>query len=626
MWNTIATGASCSLLLALTLTPVVRWASKRLGYVAYPRQDRWHQKPTSLFGGVGIFVAFLVPFAMLYGYDRSLLFLMVGATVVFGLGVIDDLYRVQPYTKLVVQIVAAGIATFGSFVASSQGLSLAVIALTIFWLVALTNAFNLLDNMDGLSAGTACIASLFLLLIAFSIGNYSVAFLAAILCGATLGFLFYNFNPATIFMGDSGSMFIGFMLASLTVKSNWEGATSLALTALMPVLVLAVPIFDTTFVTLVRWMNGRSISIGGRDHTSHRLVAFGLSERKAVLLFYLISVVCGAIAFLGVWYNALLPALLGTLMVIGIVYFGMFLSGIVTYGTESEVGGRPVVDRGVVFEVFLMHKRKIFEVVLFAVLTCLAYFWSFVIRYDGDIPPDHFRELALSLPLLLPLKLVVFSYCQLYRGVWRYFGIHDLIAILKAVTLSSAIAIAALTALMPVFHVFPLTVLVIDWMTLLLLLGGARLLIHVIREYLAGLSEVKGKRVVIVGAGDAGELVLREMRSNVRLGCVPVAFFDDDPEKQGRRIHGIPVLGGRDKILESVERLSVDQIIIAIPSVSPQAQAKIINICQSSGLPVTVMPSLADLFFKELSGTSYRVSPRAFRTPMLKVGEERAEP
>jgi len=602
MLETILAGAMCALLLSLTLTPLIRMGAHRYGFVVQPRVDRWHQKPTALFGGVGIFLAFAIPFAVLNEHDRSLLFLMAGATIVFGLGIVDDLYPVQPYVKLLVQIVAAGLATYGDFV-PVHGMTLLLIPLAIFGLVALTNAFNLLDNMDGLSAGIACIASFFLFLVSYTMQSWMVALCAAILFGATLGFLFYNFNPATIFMGDSGSMFLGFTLAALTMKGNWEQATNLLLMVLAPLLILAVPIFDTTFVTLVRWMNGRAISQGGRDHTSHRLVAFGLSERKAVALFYSISILCGAIAFLGVWYNALLLSLLGTLMVISISSLGIFLNHIVVYGTEGESRVRAAADRGVVLDIFLMHKRRILEVLVDVALICLAYAASFMIRFDGDIPTEHLRVLAESLPLILSLKLAVFASFGLYGGVWRYADMRDLLAILKAVTLSSVLSIAAMTMLFR-FELFPRTVVLVDWMLLFLLVSGVRGLVLIIREYLFDLSDAKGKRVAIVGAGDAGDMVLRELRNNARIGYLPVAFFDDDPEKQGRKIRGVPVLGGRDKIVELVEQLQVDQIMVAMPSAKAESLEGIVRICASTGLPVMVMPSLAELIQKSLSGGS----------------------
>lgn len=621
MLMVIVEGGLLAFMMSLALTPIIRLLARRWGFVAHPRVDRWHHTPTALFGGVGIFLAFVIPFAVLHDYDRSMLFLMAGATIVFGLGIVDDLYRVQPYTKLLVQIAAASIATFGAFLPSHE-LALPLIPLAIFGLVAMTNALNLLDNMDGLSAGTACIAGFFLVLISLTLQNGTVALCGAILFGATLGFLFYNFNPATIFMGDAGSMFLGFTLAALTMKGNWEQATNLLLMVLTPLLVLAVPIFDTTFVTLVRWMNGRAISQGGRDHTSHRLVAFGLSERKAVLIFYLISIICGLIALLGVQYNALLPSLLGTLVVIGIAYFGIFLNRIVVYGTEGEASVRAAADRGVVLDIFLMHKRRILEVLVDVVLVCLAYISSFVLRFDGAVPQEHFEVLARSLPLIISLKLIVFASFGLYGGVWRYVGMQDLIAILKAVTLSSILAIAAMTMLFR-FELFPRSVFAIDWMALLLLLAGSRVLINVIREYLISLSETSGKRIGIVGAGDAGELVLRELKINTRLGCVPVAFFDDDPQKQGRRIHGVPVIGGRNAILETVARLNIDQLIIAIPSVSPESGNEIIRLCESSGVSVTIMPSLADLFLRDRTSGSLEGSRWKPWTPMSNIGEER---
>lgn len=607
-------------LLSIALTPFVRFAARRYGYVAQPRMDRWHRQPTALFGGVAIFIAFAVPFVALHAYDRSILFLMAGATVVFGLGIVDDLYRIQPYTKLVAQIGAASLTTFGSFLPSSD-MSLILIPLAIFGLVALTNAFNLLDNMDGLSSGIACIAAFFLFIISFTMQNWMVASCAAILFGATFGFLFYNFNPATIFMGDSGSMFLGFLLGALTMKGNWEQATNLLLMLLTPLLVLAVPIFDTTFVTLVRWMNGRAISVGGRDHTSHRLVAFGLSERQAVLFFYLISAVCGFIAVLGVRYNAILPSLLGTLMVIGISYLGMFLNGVVVYGTEGEVARKVSAERGVVLDVFVMHKRRILEVLVDMALMTLAYTASFAVRFDGDIPKDHFLVLARSLPLIIPLKLIVFSSFGLYRGVWRYVGMQDLIAILKAVTVSSLLAIAAMTMLFR-FELFPRTVFAIDWMVLLLLVAGVRVLIRAIREYLFSISDTKGRRVVIVGAGDAGELVLRELRNNPRLSCIPIGFFDDDPYKQGRKIHGVPVLGGMDTILETVQRLGIDQIMVAIPSARAESLSGIVRICEASGLPVTVVPSLADLLQNGLPPGPLRSDPWEPQLPIKEIARE----
>jgi UDP-GlcNAc:undecaprenyl-phosphate GlcNAc-1-phosphate transferase len=259
-----------------------------------------------------------------------------------------------------------------------------------------------------------------------------------------------------------------------------------------------------------------------------------------------------------------------------------------------------------------MHKRRVLEVIVDVALICLAYTLSFLVRFEGNIPGQHFRVLAQSFPLILPLKLFIFASFGLYRGVWRYVGMRDLLSIFKAVTLSSLLVISAITMLFR-FDLFPRSVFIIDWMALLLLVAGSRVLIRVIREYLFSLSDMKGKRVVIVGAGDAGEMVLRELRNNVGLGYVPVGFFDDDPDKLGRRIHGVPVLGGREAIPDTVAKLGIEHLIVAMPSASEEALGGIMRICEATGVPITVMPSIADLIRKNL--TEDLLPPRPWTSP-----------
>jgi FlaA1/EpsC-like NDP-sugar epimerase len=313
-------------------------------------------------------------------------------------------------------------------------------------------------------------------------------------------------------------------------------------------------------------------------------------------------------------------SLLGTLVVIIIFYIGMFLGGIVVYGTEHEVTTSS--DRGVVLDIFLMHKRRILEILIDMVLVCLAYGLSFVIRFDGYVPQDQFRLLAQSMPLLVPLKLLAFAFFDLYRGVWRYVGMRDLIAIFKAVTLGSILSISVVAVIYRATPP-PGSLFAIDWMALLLLVAGVRVLIHVIREYLVSLAEVKGRRVVIVGAGDAGELVFREFKNNARLGCVPIGFFDDDPGKVGRKIHGVPVLGDTEAILETVSRLGVDQIVVAIPSARPESLEGIIRICKSTGLPVSVMPPLAEVFQQSMTWEQSKCDPWVPRVDSHDIGKGR---
>ena len=280
------------------LTPLVRWVALKKGWVATPSADRWHEKPTALMGGISIFTAVFIPCMWLadFGFIGQLLsgngisglpsigaILCLGSAFLFCLGLMDDFHNVKPQTKLVGQIVAAALVTgVGYRLHWFESLTLDTMA-TLIWIVGITNAFNLIDNMDGLCSGVGLVATAGLAVL-FSGVSAEAFHISLIFSGALAGFLIYNFNPAKIFMGDCGSLVIGFSIGVLTLfYSETDPATHVAVIA-VPVMILMVPILDTTLVTAIRLLSGRKASTGGKDHTSHRLVLMGFSEKKAVLL------------------------------------------------------------------------------------------------------------------------------------------------------------------------------------------------------------------------------------------------------------------------------------------------------------------------------------------------------
>ncbi len=575
-----------SLLLAFALTPLVRLMAIRYGFVAPPRKDRWHTVPTALFGGIGIFFAYSLPLLFFIPSGSTLPILLLGGTLVFLIGLVDDVIHLQPYSKLIGQIVAACLVIANGVVLGPSDISILNILLTLVWIVGITNAFNLLDNMDGLSAGTGCIAALCLFLSGVITDNTVTTLAAAGLVGAMLGFLWFNFHPAKIFMGDSGSLFLGYTLATLAITGTGEYAPNLFFAMLVPVLVLAVPIFDTTFVAILRYFNGKAISEGGRDHTSHRLVAFGLSEKTTVLLFYLMSMICGGVALLGLEYSMVYPSILAILIVITLWYFGIFLSGLISYGEKAK--DMISSSQGFGLDLFLMHKRRIGEIIVDCILICVSFAIAFVIRFDG-LPETYISSIAQAIPILLPLKLGAFFYFGMYRGLWRYIGMQDVLNIFKAVSLSSLLAVVVMTMAFR-FEGYPRSVFVIDWMVLLLSVSGVRVLIRFIEEYLGTLAEPKGKRLLIVGAGDAGEIALREIKNNTQLGYLPIGFIDDDQQKQGRSIHGVPILGARAMLPTLVQENNIEEILIAIPSASLSTLKKVLRDCKATGVAVQIMP------------------------------------
>jgi len=408
------------------------------------------------------------------------------------------------------------------------------------------------------------------------------------LIGATLGFLWFNFYPAKIFMGDSGSLFLGFTLSTLSLMGQWVNVANVFFALIVPVLVLIVPIFDTAFVSLVRFFNGRPISQGGQDHTSHRLVAFGLSEKMTVLLFYAVSMLCGLIAVMGLKFGWLYPAILSAPIAIALIYFGVFLNGIVAYGDTAK--RFQVSSSNTILSLFLMEKKRIGEIVIDSFLIAFSLTVAFLIRFDA-LHAHYYDVIVQSLPLLIPLKLILFFYFGLYRGIWRYMGIQDLLNIVKAVTLSSIMSVVCVVLLFR-FENYSRAVFFIDWMVLLITVSGARIAIRALREYCSSLAQGNGVRLLIIGAGDGGEIALREIKNSPTLNYRVVGFIDDDEKKIGCKIHDIPVLGKCRDLENLVQGYNAEEVLIAIPSLSQEKKFGIVKKCHDLNIPIRLFPKL----------------------------------
>jgi UDP-GlcNAc:undecaprenyl-phosphate/decaprenyl-phosphate GlcNAc-1-phosphate transferase len=524
-----------ALALGIVATFVTRFVAQRVGFVAKPRAERWHSRPTALAGGIGIFVAFAVPTLVIGGPFR--LHLLAGATAMFLLGLVDDIVHLKPYSKLVGQFaVAAVIVATGSILPWTR-LLVVNQAISVFWIVGITNALNLLDNMDGLAAGVTSLAAIFQAIFFVIQRQFPEAACCCALAGATAGFLVFNWKPASIFMGDCGALFLGFTLAVLAMEQGYGRSRGLLATVAVPVLVMLVPIFDTTFVTLVRLVRGRPVSQGGRDHTSHRLVNLGLSETMAVRTLIGIGALAGTIAVLarlgltaGVWVGV---PLLG----IALVFLGIHLART----DEPEWVASSNLLRSVAA---FGYRRRLFEVVLDAILAMVALVAAFLLRFDGAVPQDTANDLTRVFLIVVAMKLVVMYFAHAYDGVWRYAGLRDLIQLARAAALGSVCSFM-LVALWIRFGSLSRGALIIDGMLFVILVMASRISFRVLRVFLHEVQrESRGStRVLLWGAGDLGEQLARRLLDNPDEGLTPVAFIDDDPLKVGRIIHGLPVSG-----------------------------------------------------------------------------------
>jgi UDP-GlcNAc:undecaprenyl-phosphate/decaprenyl-phosphate GlcNAc-1-phosphate transferase len=572
-----------SFALALGLTPLVRRLARHWGMVAQPKADRWHNKPTAMLGGLAIFLTVGIAYLLFirqmphwpYGWV-----VMLGSSCLFVVGLVDDILHIKPYQKLIGQVMGASLIVYYGLSLPWSGSPSLNMAITIFWLIGITNALNLLDNMDGLAAGIAAIAAAFLSASFVVNGRPAEALLLGVFCAALVGFLAYNSNPATIFMGDCGSMFIGFFLASTALMSA-AGARSRSFLVVLavPVLILLIPIFDTTFVTILRKLSGRSASQGGRDHTSHRLVALGMTERRAVWMLYAFAGLSGVLALLvsRVKFEVSVAVIVGFTLVLALL--GVYLAGVKVYEEEEVMRARekPLVA----FFIDLSYKRRIFEVMLDVVLIILSYYSAYTLLFGAMTETGAWNLFLRTVPVLVCVKMFAFLAAGVYRGLWRYISIDGVIVFAKAVVLG---AVGSVLALLVAFRFEGLSraVFVLDTMMLFMMLAGSRFAFRLFRHALP-VAEARGaRRVLIYGAGDGGELLLREVLNNRELQLTPVGFVDDDPLKKGKVIHGLRVFGGNGALKSICEQQRIAEVLISSTQISEERLATILQDCEAA--------------------------------------------
>ncbi|HLY94623.1 MAG TPA: hypothetical protein VKP14_07235 [Gaiellaceae bacterium] len=578
-------------LIALPVSLLTIWALVRTPLathvVAAPRADRWHRRSTPLLGGTGILAGLLAAAGVavaagLVPANAELGGVLGGCVILFVAGLVDDLVGLPPLAKLGAQGAAAALVLAAGVRVEIVSNNILATALGVVWLIGMTNAFNLLDNMDGLAASLATIACAFFAVDAFTVHpNHLVAVVALGICFACLGFLPYNLRlrgPASVFMGDSGSQVLGFGLGSLGLAASWNVAGSTVATLLLPLLVLAVPILDTTLVTVVRVLEGRPVTQGGRDHTSHRLVYRGLSDKRAVVLLCAVSAGLGLTSLAYKVLDDVRITLIGVLLTFAfLLQFGSFLAD-ANAAPRSEPTDAPSFIRSL-----LVNRKRLIEVVVDFALITASFTAAFLIRLQGTGLPWQRHVFDLSLSAILVARYVFFIAFGLYRGVWRYAGARDGASVLLAVVLSEGAAFLFIWATVP-WDGFPRGTYLIDVLLCSLLIGISRFWE---RAFARGISVLVGfgdqRRTLIVGAGRSGRSLLRELRETP--GERVIGFVDDDPALRNRRIQGVGVVSGIEEIGWTLGRFAPDAVLVTIPGAPRERLESIVEACSRAGVP-----------------------------------------
>jgi UDP-GlcNAc:undecaprenyl-phosphate GlcNAc-1-phosphate transferase len=543
----------------------------------YPRMDRWHEEPTPHLGGVGIFLAFLFAFLITGSFRQVPPSIFIGSGFAFILGLIDDLWGISPPTKLVGLFLAAFILVFTGSVTAFFPIRFANIIISFIWLVGIANALNLLDNMDGLAGGTVLIVSAFLAYFFWKADNEVFMLLSIAVGGATLGFWIFNCPPASIFMGDSGSLFLGLTLANLSIAREPQASNVFAVIGI-PTLIFLLPIIDTMMVSITRLLSGKSPIRGGRDHTSHRLVALGLNERQTLLILLGVAVVSGVSAVLLEEFSYSLSLVLIPLVVLGFGLFSAYLGRLkVVEVKRSERPGWKVLTNWVVD---LTYRRRVLEVLLDFFLIIFTFYIAYVARLGIPLAAGQTARFLETLPVVVAASYFAFFVLGVYRGVWQYVSIADGFRFIKASTGAAVLALG-LVGLIFGFKYYSFNIFFIYAMTLMMALIASRFSFRILDKTINTTWKKKDIPVLIYGAGDGGELALRECERNQNLGYHPVGFIDDDPLKKNRDIHGLRVLGGVDVLELVIQERAIRGVIISSTEVMGGENENIIReVCQ----------------------------------------------
>lgn len=565
--------------------------SHKRNWLAHPSRNRWHSKPTALFGGIAIFLALVLPMIWITNFSDFFQLihsqkglpqklpplsgvLFFGICFVFGLGLVDDFFQIKPHTKLMGQFLAALFVTFAGYRLNwSSSLTLDTI-LTIIWIVGMTNAFNLLDNMDGLCAGAGLSAALSL---AFLYMGHSpdIALLSYLIAGALAGFLIYNFNPASIFMGDCGSLVIGFSLSVLALYYSPQNTNIFIAAYAIPILIFIVPLIDTSLVIVVRILSGRKAYVGGKDHTSHRLVLSGFSERGAVLVLYGIGFLSGLAAlFVETHDRFTSPVVIIPILIIVVLLAG-YLAQVRVY-PENEycmLKGRsfsPILED-------LTHRRQLFLVMLDFCVISFSYYLSYRIRFQGNDFSYYFQIFLSSLPPIIACKYLAFYMTGVYRGIFKQISISDVRTLINASLLSSLFCVVVITYIYR-FEDFSKGIFIIDWFCTTGLIFGTRVSFRIFSDSLQR-RKLDGDAIIIYGAGRGGEILLREILNNSTLFIKPIGFIDDNTFLSGKTLMGYPVLGTSDQIDNIINQYNIDGLLVSFQGLDIKNKLKPVLAC-----------------------------------------------
>lgn len=587
--------------ITLVLTPLVKRLALAVGAIDRPNARKAHTVPTPRMGGVAVFMSFAISLGLLVVFDPHLTFpawlsgtkgvlCCSSVFLVLVLGIWDDLHELKAGQKFAVQLLLASVVYLAGFSIADVThpftlglLPLGVFdyAVTVLWIIGVTNAINLIDGLDGLAAGVSTIALMTMFPIAIMQDDMGTAVVALVLAGSVAGFLRYNFNPARIFLGDSGSLFLGFMLAILSTQSSTKSSTAFSI--LVAVLALGLPIMDT-LLSMVRRLLTSALSTAPEDgkrkrwfrvmftpdrrHIHHQLLARGLSHRRTVLLLYVVSCILGLGAFaVTVASNVQVSFVL---IVVGIA--------IVTGIRQLRYREIAVLRNGALLPLFRhrMLTQNTSQVFLDILFIIAAYAAAHLVDDATHLINPVTPELVYRMSIVCFVQFIILWLRGTYKFTIHAFGLADVIELGKSTVLASGVSAVILFLAPHTIVTLGPTVVFLDFYFLVTLTIGSRFAFQLLTHLFERNIE-EGKKVLIYGADREGATVLQRILEGTPYELRPAGFLDDRPSVEGKRMNGYPILGGHWKLERFVRKIGIDGIVLASNNIKPEILRRLVH-------------------------------------------------
>ncbi|MBI2027383.1 MAG: hypothetical protein HYS98_06250 [Deltaproteobacteria bacterium] len=517
-------------------------------------EDRWSTSQKPLLGGILFWLTTLAIALASSEFSKPLIYILISSSLIFFIGLWDDLKNLNPHLKFVFQLICASLLVKGGFITHFDIPNLFNFIISIFWIVFITNSFNLLDNMDGLLGGISFFV--FLTFFYFWHEHSIIAYdrISLGLVASLLVFLIYNFPPSKIFMGDTGSLYLGFIASAFTLGTGEIAEKSQTLSILTPSLIVVVPLLDTSFVIFTRLLRKISIFQGGRDHLSHRLLRLGLSEKTTLFFLYTVTLFGCVLALLS---RALSPSVL-TIFFLMIIVFFFYIASFLYSSLDHKPS--PILFLRKFQDMTSLSLRGVAEILCDVVVIGCSFYLAAYLHYEGSFTKSQVSFIYVFLPITIVFRLCAYIFVGTYKSIWRFIGFSDALILLKGCFLGSIFIFTLFFFRYEEQYLdFSSYVFFVEFFISFLTTVGVRSSWKIFQNTLRRFQKAP-TNIVIIGTSDQAIGALKELEGQTNQTVIGFITPDETMPK-GLKIQGVPIVSSMRAFRQSLLKLNVQEVL-----------------------------------------------------------------